>query len=140
MKIERFEDIEGWQQARLLTRYVYTAAKKTRFARDYGLKDQIQRAAVSSISNSAEGFDSGSNAEFVKFLRYAQRSCTEVQSTLYVALDQEYITQQEFQSVYTQAAKTRSLLGGLIKYLLAYERSKAATKNQERRTKNALPA
>lgn len=130
MKIARFEDIEGWQQARLLTKVVYAATKGSRFARDFGLKDQIQRAAVSSMSNAAEGFDGGSNAEFVKFLRYAQRSCTEVQSTLYVALDQEYITEQEFNAVYAQAAKTRSLIGGLIKYLLAYERRRLSAQEK----------
>ncbi len=96
MKIERFEDIEAWQLARELTRKVYRLTKKTRFAKDYGLKRQIQDAAGSSMHNIAEGFDSETNAEFMRFLRYAKRSCTEVQSELYVALDEEYITPSEF--------------------------------------------
>ena len=86
MKIERFEDIDAWQLARELARKVYGLTKKTKFARDFGLKEQIQDAAGSSMHNIAEGFDSETNPEFVRFLRYAKRSCTEVQSELYVAL------------------------------------------------------
>ena len=82
MKIERFEDIEGWKLARELTRMVYSATKQAEFGKDYGLRDQIQRAAGSAMHNIAEGFDGGSNPEFVRFLRYAQRSCTEVKSQL----------------------------------------------------------
>lgn len=88
MKIERFEDIEGWKLARELTRMVYDATKGEKLSRDFGLKDQIQRAAGSAMHNIAEGFDGGSDAEFIRFLRYAQRSCTEVKSPLYAALDQ----------------------------------------------------
>ena len=93
MKIERFEDIKAWQLARELTSQAYRMTKKTRFARDYELKGQIQSAAGSSMHNIAEGFDSETNAEFIRFLRYAKRSCSEVQSELYVALDHEYIFQ-----------------------------------------------
>jgi len=88
MKIKRFEDIEAWQLARELTAKVYALTRRPGFTRDYGLKDQIQRASGSVMHNIAEGFDGGSNAEFAKFLRYAQRSCSEVRSELYVALDQ----------------------------------------------------
>jgi len=95
MKIERFEDIEGWQLARELTRKVYRLTKKPGFARDYGLKRQIQNASGSSMHNIAKGFDSETNAEFIRFLRYAKRSCTEVQSELYVALDEKYISPDE---------------------------------------------
>src|SRR5437588_117680 len=96
MTIRRFEDIEGWQLARELTKRVYAVAMRGAFARDFGLRDQITRASGSAMHNIAEGFDGGSNAEFVKFLRYSQRSCSEVQSQLYVALDQTYISQDEF--------------------------------------------
>jgi len=89
MKIEQFEDIKAWQLARELTRKVYRLTKKPGFAKDYGLKKQIQNAAGSSTRNTAEGFDSETNPEFIRFLRYAKRSCTEVQSELYVALDEE---------------------------------------------------
>ena len=96
MKIERFEDIEAWQLARKLTQQVYKLTKKPDFSKDYGLKKQIQDAAGSSMHNIAEGFDSETNPEFIRFLRYAKRSCTEVQSELYVAFDEEYISSGEF--------------------------------------------
>jgi len=134
MKIEQFEDIEAWQLAWELTFKVYDLTKKPRFARDFGLKRQIQDAAGSSMHNIAEGFDSETNPEFVRFLRYAKRSCTEAQSELYVALDQQYITEAEFQDVYNFAARTRAAIRGFIKYLLAYEQDqlKKITLNAER--------
>jgi four helix bundle protein len=118
MSIRRFEEIEGWQLARELTRQVYAVAMRGAFAKDFGLRDQITRASGSSMHNIAEGFDGGSNAEFVKFLRYAQRSCSEVQSQLYIALDQAYISHEEFETLYSQAALTQSKVGGFIRYLL----------------------
>jgi len=121
MRIERFEDIEAWQLARELTNKVYELTKKAKFASDFGLKGQIQNAAGSSMHNIAEGFDSETNLEFIRFLRYAKRSCTEVQSELYVALDQQYITKADFQHVYDHAGRTRSTIRGFIKYLTAYE-------------------
>ena len=124
MKIERFEDIEAWQLARDLTRKVYVLTKETKFARDFGLKGQIQDAAGSSMHNIAEGFDSETNREFVRFLRYAKRSCTEVESELYVALDQKYVTNDAFKDVYDHAARTRAAIRGFIKYLIAYEQDK----------------
>jgi four helix bundle protein len=125
LKIERFEEIEAWQLARELTRKVYSLTKKPELARDYGLKGQIQDAAGSTMHNTAEGFDSESNAEFVRFLRYAKRSCTEVQSELYVALDQKYITISEFEDVYDHAARTRAAIRGFIKYLVSYQPKKS---------------
>ena len=124
MKIERFEDIEAWQLARELTRKVYRLTKKSGFTKDYGLKRQIQDAAGSSMHNIAEGFDSETNAEFIRFLRYAKRSCTEVQSELYVALDEEYISPNEFKDVYEQVRRTRAAVRGFINYLKKYEERK----------------
>ena len=124
MKIERFEDIEAWQLARELTRTVYRLTKATGFDHDYGLKRQILEAAGSSMHNIAEGFDSETNAEFIRFLRYAKRSCTEVQSELYVALDEAYISAIEFQDAYEQARRTRAAIRGFINYLKKYETSK----------------
>ena len=121
MRIERFEDIEAWQLARELTRKVYRLTKKARFSKDYGLKNQIQDAAGSSMHNIAEGFDSETNPEFIRFLRYAKRSCTEVQSELYVALDEKYISADEFNDTYEQAARTRAAIYGFINYLRRYE-------------------
>jgi len=129
MKIEQFEDIEAWQLARELARKVYRLTKKPRFAKDYGLKRQIQDAAGSSMHNIAEGFDSETNAEFIRFLRYAKRSCTEVKSELYLALDEEYVSTDEFKDVYEQARRTRAAIYGFIKYLKKYEENK--TTNRE---------
>ena len=129
MRIKRFEDIEAWQLARELARKVYRLTKKPRFAKDYGLKRQIQDAAGSSMHNIAEGFDSETNAEFIRFLRYAKRSCTEVQSELYLALDEEYVSTDEFKDVYEQARRTRAAIYGFIKYLKKYEENK--TTNRE---------
>ena len=131
MKIERFEDIEAWQLARELARKVYELTKKPKFTRDFGLKGQIQNAAGSSMHNIAEGFDSETNREFIRFLRYAKRSCTEVQSELYVALDQQYIRDDEFQDVYDQAERTRAAIRGFITYLVAYGQNQRKKSNPE---------
>jgi len=117
MKIEKFEDIEAWQLARVLCKKVYDLTRKAGFSSDLRLKGQIQDAAGSSMHNTAEGFDSESNAEFIRFLRYAKRSCTEVRSQLYLALDQKYITETEFKEVYDHAGRTRATIYGFIKYL-----------------------
>jgi four helix bundle protein len=137
MKIERFEDIDAWQLARELTQKVYRLTKKPEFSKDYGLKRQIQDAAGSSMHNIAEGFDSETNTEFIRFLRYAKRSCTEVQSELYVALDEEYISPTEFKDVYEQARRTRAAVRGFINYLKKYEEGKPA--NRESGTVNLEP-
>jgi len=115
--IEKFEDIKAWQAGRNLTKAVYEMSSTGQFSRDYGLRDQIQRASVSVMANIAEGYDSLSNREFVRFLGYALRSATEVQSHLYVALDQAYASQDQFKAVYQQAIEVKSLLHGFLRYL-----------------------
>ena len=132
MKIIRFEDIEAWQIARDLCRLVYNATKKEKFSKDFSLKDQVCRASVSIMSNIAEGFDSGTNAEFARFLSYSQRSCSELQSELYVALDQGYVTKKEFEEIYSLSDKVKAKIGAFIKYL----KNQRSTKNKERSTKN----
>jgi four helix bundle protein len=116
--IDRFEDIMAWREARVLTRNIYAKTKREPFARDFGLRDQIQRASVSSMANVAEGFDCESKVEFGRFLGIARRSAVEVQSLLYVALDAEYLTTKEFAQLYEQARKTKALIGGFKKSLL----------------------
>ena len=130
MKIERFEDIEAWQLARELTRKVYRLTKRPEFAKDYGLKKQIQNAAGSSMHNIAEGFDSETNPEFIRFLRYAKRSCTEIQSQLYVALDEEYILTDDFQETFDLARRTRAAVRGFINYLKEFETRKGPNPNR----------
>lgn len=116
-KIERFEDIIAWQKARVLTQQVYGCAKQGPFARDFGLRDQIQRASVSTMANIAEGFERGGDREFVQFLSHAKGSCGEVKSHLYVALDQSYVTSDQFKELYAQADEVSRLTAGFMGYL-----------------------
>jgi len=117
MKITRFEDIDAWQEARILTKEIYKLTELPEFRKDWGLSQQIQRASVSIMNNIAEGFDSGSRAEFIKFLGYARRSASEVQCDLYVGLDRQYITQNVFDDTYRQAEKSRRMITAFMKYL-----------------------
>jgi four helix bundle protein len=138
MRIVRFEDIEAWQKARELTRQVYKCTACGSFAHDFGLRDQIQLAAGSAMHNIAEGFDSGSDIDFIRFLRYAQRSCTEVQSELFVALDQKYITEPQFQTLFDQSRQTRAKIGGFIKYLLSSTKDKSRPRIKDGATKDEV--
>ncbi|MCI0395815.1 MAG: four helix bundle protein [Chloroflexi bacterium] len=112
--IKRFEDVQAWQEARNLTRQIYRLSSTGSFAHDFGLRDQIRRAAVSSMANIAEGFDCGSTKEFARFLGIARRSVVEVQSLLYVALDAGHIDEDAFTEHYAQATKTKALIGGFL--------------------------
>jgi four helix bundle protein len=98
--IKKFEDIVAWQEARKLVARVYKITNTGALAKDYGLRDQIQRAAVSAMTNIAEGFDCESKVEFARFLGIARRSAVEVQSLLYAALDVGYISQEIFNAEY----------------------------------------
>lgn len=117
MKIFKFEEIESWQEARKLTNIIYEITKIGNFSKDYGLKDQIQRASVSIMSNIAEGFDSHSNKHFTNFLNFSYRSASEVQSPAYVAIDQNYVAKERFDEIYLKSDKVKGLIGGFIKYL-----------------------
>ncbi|MEJ2196473.1 MAG: four helix bundle protein [Ignavibacteriaceae bacterium] len=117
MKIKSFEEIDSWNAARELTKTVYNFTIKESFSKDFGLKDQIQRASVSIMSNIAEGFDSKTNKAFINFLNYSFRSASEVQSLLYVAFDLGYITNSEFELAYNQCVEIKNLIGGFIRYL-----------------------
>ena len=117
MKITRFEDLECWQEARKLVNMVYNITNNAHFKRDLRLSGQIQAAATSSMANIAEGFIRRSHKEFIQFLFIAMSSIAEVESHLYVALDQKYIEEKEFKNIYNQAEKTAKMLSNLIKYL-----------------------
>jgi four helix bundle protein len=117
MKLTRFEDLECWQEARKLVNEVYIVTKDGAFKRDLRLCGQIQSAATSIMANIAEGFIRRSDKEFIQFLFIAMSSAAEVQSHLYVALDQGYINNNKFTSIYDQANKTAMIISGLIKYL-----------------------
>jgi four helix bundle protein len=117
MKISQFEDLDCWQEARILVRKIYDATKEGNFRKDLRLTGQIQGAATSSMANIAEGFERRSDKEFVQFLYIAMASTAEVKSHLYVALDQGYINQKQFDVIYEQAQKTAQLVSAFIKYL-----------------------
>lgn len=112
-KVERFEDLVAWQKARVLAREIYRTTRTDEFSRDFGLVNQIRRAAVSILSNIAEGFERGGRPEFHRYLVVAKGSCAEVRSQLYVALDAEYLDTQEFQRLYEKASELGRIIGGL---------------------------
>jgi len=112
-KIQRFEDLIAWQKARELTQAIYEVTRRGAFAKDFGLSGQIQRAAVSIMSNIAEGFERGGRREFHQFLSTAKASCAEVRSQLYVALDVGYLDKANFDRLMEQAEEAARILGGL---------------------------
>lgn len=116
-RIRRFEDLEAWKMARDVTREVYRFAKTGDFAKDFGLRDQICRSSVSIMSNIAEGFERDGDKEFVNFLSIAKASAGETRSLLYVALDQQYITHDQFDLVHGKVIENSRLISGLSSYL-----------------------
>lgn len=112
-RIERFEELIAWQKARSLTREIYEVTRSGAFARDFGLSGQIQRAAVSIMSNIAEGFERGGRGEFHQFLSTEKASCAELRSRLYVALDVGYLEERKFQILLQQAEEVARIIGGL---------------------------
>jgi len=118
MKITRFENIDAWKESRELVKLVYSAINASeKFQKDYRLANQIQGAAISVMSNIAEGFSRKGHKEFIQFLFISKSSAAEVQSQLYAALDQNYITQKTFEEIYNQAEKISKMESGFIKYL-----------------------
>ena len=115
--ITRFEDIEGWRRARELARSIYLLSADGSFSRDYAFRDQVRRAAVSIMANVAEGFGRGGNREFIQFLGHARGSCAELKSHLYLARDANYISEENFASLYKLAAEIEKLISGLMRYL-----------------------
>jgi four helix bundle protein len=112
-KVERFEELIAWQKARALTRDIYNVTGQGSFSKDFGLKDQMRRAAVSIMSNIAEGFERGRPSEFHQFLSVAKASCAEVRSQLYIALDASYIGEAVFDELMTKSAEVGRIIGGL---------------------------
>jgi len=110
---QQFEDLIAWQKARLLTRAVYAATRRPPFAEDLGIKRQIQRAAVSVMSNIAEGFERGGSKEFGRFLSIAKASCGEVRSLIYVAGDAGYLAEDTFDNLMAQAEEVSRIVSGL---------------------------
>jgi four helix bundle protein len=118
MKIDHFEDLECWREARKLVNMVYNTIRSSKpFQADYHLMSQSTGGAISIMNNISEGWASQSNPEFIKFLTYSRRSCAEVQNCFYVAFDQEYITENILKEIYNQATKVIMIIDGLLRYL-----------------------
>ena len=115
--ITRFEEIEAWKTARQLTYMVYALGNQTGFNRDFGLRDQIRRASVSVMSNIAEGFESRTDIQFINFLGMAKASVGETRAQLYVALDQTYISEEQFKEAFALAETCARQIAKFIAYL-----------------------
>ena len=115
--IKKFEEIETWQKARELTNKIYEISCTDEFANDFALKDQIRKASISIMLNIAEGYARRSNREFRQFLDYAHGSCAEVQSALYIAFDQKYISQQQFKNIYKRTEEISRMITSFSIYL-----------------------
>ena len=115
---KRFEDIQAWQKAREVTKLIYSITKTGAFARDFGLRDQIRRSSVSIMANIAEGFARRSDKDFANFLNISRSSVAEVQSHLYVALDQNYIDTSDFDAAYNKLEETSRMIFALVRHLV----------------------
>ncbi len=115
--VKRFEDLTAWQEARRLTEQVYRRTRSAVFVRDRELASQLRRAALSTVTNIAEGFGSGTKSEFRRFLRYAIRSAAEVQAGLYIALDQHLLPSDDFRRLFESAERLKSLCSALVRRL-----------------------
>ena len=120
MNYKRFEELPCWNKARELCQAVFSLINQGGFIKDFGFRNQIWNASGSVMDNIAEGFEDGSTREFIKFLGYSQRSCSEIQSQLYRAFDCQYIHQEQFTEVYSLASECRKQIKGFRKYLRNY--------------------
>jgi four helix bundle protein len=121
MRIEKFEEIRAWMEARELVKEIYHGFQD---CRDFSFKDQIQRAGISIMSNIAEGFDRNTNKEFIDFLLVARGSCAETRSLLYAALDIGYIEKDAFDYMSGRTNKISGLINGFISYLKTNPKAK----------------
>lgn len=116
-KIEKFEDIAAWQKARILVREIYRSCSIESYKKDFNLIDQTRRSAISIMANIAEGFARRTNKEFINFLGIAHASAAELQSHLYVALDQNYILNKDFKLLYNKTEEVSKMIQGFANYL-----------------------
>jgi len=122
--ITRFEEIEAWKTARDLTRLVYELTEQGKFAKDFGLRNQIQRGSVSVMSNIAEGFESRTQSQFLDYLGRAKASAGEVRSQLYVAIDLGYVSHDQFKKVFELVDKSSRQLARFMDYLEAHPQAR----------------
>jgi len=122
-KVERFEDLKCWQEARVLVREVYLLSERGKLAKDFDIRSQLRRAALSVMNNIAEGFGKYSNKEFIRYLDTANNSASEVKSILYVLIDLNYFSEEELRNLQAKADEVKALSLALIKYLVSRENS-----------------
>lgn len=130
-KIEKFEDIEARQKARQLVQEIYLISETDKFKKDFALKEQIRKSAISVVSNIAEGFARRTNKEFIQFLYIAHGSLAEVEAQLYVTLDSDYITDEKFKELYDLCYVISKMIMGLIKYLSTHKLNNSSTHKQK---------
>lgn len=133
---EHFEDLKVWQDARQLVAAIYTASKHRAFNSDFALRDQIRRAAGSTMSNIAEGFERGTRKEFIQFLNIAKGSNGETRSQLYIALDQKYVSEIEFNMLRDSAILLSKKISAFIRYLDRYASNSRVKKRIQHSTAN----
>lgn len=117
MMAKRFEELEVWKRAKDLTNLIYKFSSDGSFSRDFGLRDQMRRAVVSIMSNIAEGFENQTQALFIKYLGLAKGSAGELRAQLYIAKDQEYISEENFSELFLLAEICSKQLARFIQYL-----------------------
>jgi four helix bundle protein len=117
-KIERFEELKCWQESRILVREIYLLAEKGKLAKDFDIKSQLKRAALSTMNNIAEGFGKYNSKEFIRYLDIANNSASEVKSILYVLLDLGYFPEDEITKLQAKSDEEKALSLALIKYLV----------------------
>ena len=133
-KVNRFEELECWQEARNFVKLIYSLTKKDPFRKDFELVGQIKRSAISSMANIAEGFHRNSSKDFMRFLDYSRSSIAETLSHCYIALDQKYISQSEIAKVSQQAEIVWKKVNNFISYLQRYSRQSASKTNSTNKT------
>lgn len=131
-KIQQFEDLEVWKLARDLAKNIYRITSRGKCATDFSLRDQMRRAAVSILSNIAEGFERSGDKEFIQFLALAKGSSGELRAPLYIASDQQYISPNEFQATRQKTLDVSRMLSGLMKYLRQSDLRGSKYKNTDR--------
>jgi four helix bundle protein len=115
--IRRFYDLEAWKKARALNTVIYKITNSESFKRDFILTDQCRRASISVMSNIAEGFGRKGNKEFLQFISLSEGSLSELQSHLFIALDLNYILQEDFDRLFHDIEEVQRILNGLSEYL-----------------------
>lgn len=122
--ISKFEDIIAWQKALELSDLIYSHSNKDNFAKDFGLRDQMRRAAISVVSNIAEGFEREGNNQFIYFLLIAKASAGELRAQLYIAKNQNYITEKEFELLNKKVLEVSKTISGFVSYLRGQKKNK----------------